>query len=173
MQQPIVQEWPAMLPSCESRDLLHASPGRAPGFSLLELVVVLVIVGALAVFVIPKLFDRASFDAQGFYDQVGGALRFARKAAIAQRRVVCVSVAAGTVTLTVAAAPPPSTACAGTLTIPGAGTNLLTAPAGVTLSPAAIQFTALGQAGAGAIVTVTGDGISRTITVEGETGHVH
>lgn len=147
--------------------------GEPRGFSLLELVVILVVVGALAVFALPRLFDRASFDARGFHDQVGSALRFARKAAIAQRRTVCVSVAAGTVTLTAAAAPPPSIACGGGVEIPGTGTNVLTAPAGVTLSPASFHFTALGQAVAGTVITVTGDGTSRTITVEGETGHVH
>ena len=58
---------------------------RMRGFTLLELVMVLLLVGVLAVFVAPR-FEVAVFNARGFADQVGAALRFAQKAAIARRQ---------------------------------------------------------------------------------------
>ncbi|HEX4943229.1 MAG TPA: GspH/FimT family pseudopilin [Usitatibacteraceae bacterium] len=144
---------------------------RNRGFTLIELVVVLVLVGILAVFVAPR-FDTAVFSTRGFADQVGAALRFAQKTAVAQRRTVCVTTTSSSLTLTQAAAPPPSAACGGMLAIPGTKAGILNAPAGVTLSVVTLHFTALGQAVPGTTFTVTGDA-ARTITIEGETGHVH
>jgi prepilin-type N-terminal cleavage/methylation domain-containing protein len=54
----------------------------ARGFSLIELVTVIVIVGALAVVVIPRL-DTAGFDAFEFRQRVLSAARFAQKTAMA------------------------------------------------------------------------------------------
>ncbi len=149
------------------------SRARAGAFSLVELVVVLMVVGILAAVALPRFAGRGAFDTRGFTDQVGAALRFAQKAAIAQRRVVCVALTTNTVSLTVAAAPPPSVACGSPLSIPGASGNTLTAPSGVILTPATLRFDALGQASAALTVTVTGDPPPRTITVEAETGYVH
>jgi MSHA pilin protein MshC len=155
------------------------SPDRPPlarprGFTLVELAVVLVVVGILAVFVLPRFGGRLSYDTFGFYDQVGGALRFAQKAAIAERRAVCVAITATSLTLTRAAAAPPSVACGAALPIPGGTTNVLTAPTGVSLAPAvSFNFTALGQASAAVTITVTGEPPARTIVVERETGYVH
>ena len=146
---------------------------RVRGFTLVELAVILLLVGILAIFVVPGFRSVAVFDTRGFADQVGAALRFAQKAAIAQRRTVCVTLAVDSLTLTQSTAPPPSAACGAALTIPGASGNVLNAPAGVTLSPGNLLFTALGQAVPGTTVTVTGEPPPRIITVEGETGYVH
>ncbi|MBI3284302.1 MAG: prepilin-type N-terminal cleavage/methylation domain-containing protein [Burkholderiales bacterium] len=145
------------------------------GFTLIELIMVMVLVGILAVAVIPRFADRKTFDARGFYEQSIEMLRYAQKTAIAQRREVFVNITASTICLTYAA----DAACSG-------GNNVLnpadqqsfvkTAPAGVSFSAAlSFSFTALGRPtpNNAYLVNISGDGVTRSITVERETGYVH
>ncbi len=169
------------------------SPSRHPlatrrgtsGFTLVELVMVLIVLGILAVFVLPRISLTQGFDEVGYRDAVRATLEFARKTAVAERRNVQVALAASNLTLTIEnvgpensaglfpralALPTPDRRCPAP--IPA---NQLCAPANVALTSATanLVFTPLGrpQAG-GAIYTVTG-GTPWTITVEAETGHVH
>lgn len=63
---------------------------RSRGFTLVELVTIMIIVGILAVFAIPRM-DTAGYHAAQFHDQTVAALRFAQKTAVSHRRLVCVS----------------------------------------------------------------------------------
>jgi MSHA pilin protein MshC len=150
---------------------------RQSGFTLVELVMVLVMLGVLAVFAAPRMFNRNDFEARGFHDQTLSTLRFAQKAAIAQRRVVCVAFTATTITLTRAAAEA-SSVCDPTIPVP-AGELVLQAPVNVAFAaaPAAFRFDGLGQAlPAIALPLVRSMQVvnaGRTITVEEVTGYVH
>jgi MSHA pilin protein MshC len=147
------------------------------GFTLTELITVMVIVGIISVAAIPKFFDRDVFDSRGYRDQVLSTLRFAQKLAIAQRRFVCVDIEPGSVTLTFDTTEPSTAHTAATC--PG---DPLVSPAGVTpytiSAPTAnvtlagytdFSFSALGAPSAAQSITVGG----YTITVEAETGYVH
>lgn len=67
---------------------------RAAGFSLIELITVIVLLGALAVFVIPRL-NPTGFDRYAFRHELLSALRYAQKTAMASGCGVAVQLDAG------------------------------------------------------------------------------
>ncbi len=74
---------------------------RAGGFTIVELVVVMVIIGALAAIGIPRLVGDKSMEAAVFGDQVVSGLRRAQKIATGHRRVVSATVGSKGVVLRV------------------------------------------------------------------------
>src|SRR5674476_652767 len=87
-------------------DVIFWQPSRRPhqrGFTLIELVMVIVILGVLAVYAAPRMFNSGDFYARGFHDETLSILRYAQKSAIAQRRTVCVAFTTTSATLTIAA----------------------------------------------------------------------
>ncbi len=158
-----------------SARLSSQTGAAARGFTLIELIMVIVMLGVLAVFAAPRMFNSGDFYARGFHDETLSLLRYAQKAAIAQRRTVCVNLNANGVTLNIFSANPAVGACsaAPTLTLPNTprgGTGLWATVASVTLTT--FQFTPLGSTNQAANVIITIDG-SSAITVEAETGYVH
>ncbi len=144
------------------------------GFTLVELVTVVVLLAIMAALVMPRFFSPEVFTSRGFYDQVIATLRYAQKAAVAKHRFVCVQTTASTLALTYGA----TAACAdGPLTDPvGGGPYSISAPGGITLSASvpAFGFNALGQPSfSGAPATVAISGYAAVIRVEAETGYVH
>lgn len=152
------------------------------GFTMIELIMVLVLMGILATVALPR-FNFSGFDEVGFRDKVRATLEFARKSAVAQRRITCVALAGNNLTLTIDDVTPETAgagACPRQLTLPaadaacGGPTNAVCAPAGVALAgPAALSFDALGRPSAGAVYNIAGGTVNQTITVEAETGYVH
>ncbi len=88
---------------CEHSPVLRLAETQR-GFTLIELVVVIVMLGILAVYVAPQFFSASLFQSRGFADQVQAALRYAQKQAIAQHRNVCVAVTSSDITLMIAGA---------------------------------------------------------------------
>lgn len=158
---------------------------RSAGFSLVELVVIIILVGILAVVAIPRFVGVESYNTKGYYDRVIAGVRYAQKQAVAKRRNVCVSITTPTVSFTYAAAAGAGSGCAPSLAGPGGQNPYVISPerTGVSISPAtlAFGFDALGRpinsttfaALIGALsISVTGDG-TFTFLVEPETGYVH
>ncbi|HEX7954623.1 MAG TPA: prepilin-type N-terminal cleavage/methylation domain-containing protein [Burkholderiales bacterium] len=156
------------------------------GFTLVELIVILIIVGILAVVAIPRFTGVAAFNTQGFSDRVMESLRYAQKQAIAKRRNVCVAFTSASVTFTYASAAGSGAVCNTNLSGPAGQNPYSEVPENksvVTFSPvpAGLTFDALGRPivtssglplGAVQVITITGQG-SRTFSVEPDTGYVH
>jgi MSHA pilin protein MshC len=155
---------------------------RYRGFTLIELVVTMVIVTILAVVAIPRL-RTSTFDTVGFYQEALSAVRYAQKEAVAKRRVVCVGLTTGTVTVRFAKGVG-SFACDTELISPrGVSPFVVTAKSGVSLAsvPAigTFYFDPLGRPFDSAIlasvqrtISITGDG-TQSFLIEPETGYVH
>ncbi len=154
---------------------------RSGGFTMIELISVMILIGILAAVAVARI-DGLIYREKGFHDGLKSALQFARKAAVAKRRQVCIGVAGvnvaggGSVSLTVVTATPEAGvgACpsATNLNLPGGSINSVTTPTGVTLTAGtAFYFDALGRASAGG--TFSSSGGLPDIAVEQETGYVH
>jgi MSHA pilin protein MshC len=141
------------------------------GFTLIELIMTLVIVGILAVAVAPRFLGDSVFKSRGFADQVQAALRYAQKEAIAQHRYVCAAFTGNSITLTIGA----TAACGTPLASPSGGAYAITAPSGIKFAavPLPFSFNALGQPAPNAKKIISINGSSNSITVEAETGYVH
>ena len=145
------------------------------GFTLIELIMVIVILGVLAVVAAPRIFDNSTFTSRGLHDETMALLRYGQKTAIAQRRTVCVTVTGTGITMTLFVAnPAPATCTAATAAqappltppfVPKGGTGLA-GPA----SP--FQFTPLGSTDQAATITITVAN-STPITVAPGTGYVY
>jgi prepilin-type N-terminal cleavage/methylation domain-containing protein len=151
---------------------------RQRGFTIAELVIVIVIAATLAAVAVPRMNGAVGLRDDSWRDQVVSALRQARKTAVASRRLVCATVATGSVTLSIAAANP-AIACTGTIAgvDGGAAASAANAPL-TTASPGpTLYFQPAGRIssdGAGNSISdfTVAVGALAAISVVGETGHV-
>ncbi len=161
------------------------------GFTLIELIMVIFMLGVLAMFAAPRIFYSNDFNTHGFHDETLSLLRYAQKAAIAQRRMVCVTFdtasALHNVSLTMENPTLTTTPiiCNVNLTGPkGESPAKITAKTRVTYSSASnLIFNGLGQPVDSLRKTLTanttvqvangGTAIAQSIAIESDTGYVH
>ena len=162
---------------------------RQRGFTMVELIMVMVMVGVLAAIGIPKLMGGNTTGALVFGDQVASALRHAQTSAVSHRRVVCLATTARTLVMRIRTAPSTTTelctAAFGpllqradndtydssdatvTMTMTGAPANLYFQPDGtITGTPAGAPL-----GGVSIAIQLAGK-TQRTIVFEGSTGYV-
>lgn len=143
------------------------------GFTMVELIMTMVIIGIIAAIAAPRFFDNDVFQSRGFADQVQASLRYAQKVAIAQHRFVCAAFASGSITLTINT----TASCpGGSLASPtGDASYVINAPSGITFSstPTDFYFDALGKPSFASSQSISIVGATNPITIEVETGYVH
>lgn len=143
----------------------------------------MVLIGLLSATAYSRLGNNG-YDAAGFRDQVGATLAFARKAAIAQRRCVRVSINGNALEFRIANDVPETMArCTGfnlaasrNLVLPGAGDARIAPQGASTLTgPGVLLFTPLGTTSdrAANYVYVIGGATGHSVTVDAESGHVY
>jgi MSHA pilin protein MshC len=145
------------------------------GFTIVELISTILIIGLIAAVSGPRFFNINTFRESGFYDETVSAVRYAQKYAVASRCTVRVQTIATGFTLyrpaSVANCNTPGSYTTPLMDPSGNATTFTrTAPSGVTLSAADFTFTASGTASISPSVVVTVG--SRQFTVIGETGFV-
>ena len=160
-----------------SRWCARPGPDGLRGFTLVELVMVMVLAAVLAIFAVPRFISMSDFNARGFHDETLTLLRYAQKTAIAQRRSVCVVFTADSATLGLDAdqnSATGSSGCEASLAGPrGDNPGRVTArsPVVYATTPTAVTFDALGQPGAGQTIQVLG--AAQQLVIEAVTGYVH
>jgi len=150
---------------------------KCKGFTLIELVLVLVIVSILSVTAIPRFFDALNFSARNFYDETLNSFRYAQKIAIVMGCDVQVATTANSVKLLLR-----SNCRAGNFTLPlqdpGSGQPFIKiAPSNVTITSVdmPIYFDRVGRAhkNAGQLTNSSLVLAGKTISIIAETGFVY
>lgn len=151
---------------------MHAWPtfkAAQRGFTLVELLAALVIVGILSAIALPRFFDNQTFTERGYADELASALRYARRVAVASSCPVRITINANYAALQ------RNSCTSGAWNTPvqrADGSNLVgTRPLGVATTPAAstITFTSSGAASSTALLQV---GTHFSISVEAGNGFV-
>jgi prepilin-type N-terminal cleavage/methylation domain-containing protein len=144
----------------------RGTPARSAGFTLIELVMVMIVIGVMAVFVVPRALDLTDWRLRAFGDELQAQSMAMQRLALAQRRPVV-----ATLTPTGASFAYVAGGSLATLPCPAA-----TSPC---ISPSGTRTVTFNAGNSGRTVTSTGGALpvtvasgnwSRSFSIEAETG---
>lgn len=148
---------------------------RQTGFTLVELILVLVVMGLLAGVALPRLMDHQSQDEVSTNDELKATLRLARQVATSQSREVCFMRTAADFRLVYANTGAPCVLAGPAVSEPGSGVALtVPLPAAVVLSGSTtIRFNSRGQLVPNTVPLSVTVGTMTPLTISRETGFVY
>jgi MSHA pilin protein MshC len=150
-----------------------ARPNRASGFTLIELIMIIVVLGALSIFVVPRL-NKSNFDTLSFQQELKTAIRYAHKLSVASECEVQVALTANSYALYYPDStcnPPVGFGAVPVNHLVQSGAYAGTAPSGVTIAGFGdFYFTASGAPNISGTITISPGG--RQVIVNPVTGFV-
>lgn len=149
---------------------------RNGGYTIVELVLVIVILAIIGTIAGPRFFDNAAFEERAYYDEIVSALRYGQKVAVASGCRVQVDIAAATYSLSQQS--PLAGHCDAAdssfplpVRLPTGEIMSGAAPAGITATPAiTLIYTPLGQTNLGGNQSLSVGG--RVLTIQADSGLV-
>lgn len=149
-------------------DNTTVSAARSGGFTLIELVVVIVVLGIISVTAFSRLEGTEPFEAVGFRDELVSAARDAQRYARSSGCQTTFTINANTYTVSTTV---PCGGASQTVSGPG-GAITGSAPAGVTVGNATVVFDAYGAATSSASITVSAGSDSAGFSIQAGSGYV-
>ncbi len=148
---------------------MHTRPLRRAGFTLVELTMVMLLIGVLAVFAMPRMLDMTAWRLRAFGDELGAQMHAMQRLALVQRRPVVATIGTTGVAFAYAAG-----GALGSVDCPAAASPCINeaGPRSVTFN-AANTGRAATSTGASLPITVASGGNSKSFVVEAETGLFH
>ena len=139
------------------------------GYTIVELVLVIVILGVIGVVAAPRFFSTSDFDGRAYYDELASALRYGQKVAVASGCPVRATITTSSYSLAQQSAlsghcNPSDSSFPVAVLLPSGEAVTGNAPSGVSAAPATtFVFDAEGRTSLGSDVSLTVGGASLTI----------
>ena len=151
------------------------------GFTLVEMIIVLILIGIIAVVTIPRAPSRGSLTIDGQANQLASDIRYVQTLSMTRGQRYCLNLAAGSYSMTTASST--CTSSAGVehpaglgfpITLEGVTLGWTNLPNNyVIFSGQGVPFSAAATAlGNDAVITLSGDGGPKTVTISPVTGRV-
>ena len=139
-------------------------PKKYGGFTIVEMVIVIIILGIIAIYASSKLTESEPFAVSAGQDQLISGARYAQQVAMMSGPGANVTLSVNATNFEIAVGGTP-------ISLPSGGTSE-SLPSGVTATAATVSYTSLGETSVASIITLTSGSESRQVCIE-TSGYAH